>query len=418
VRLFFTISALLFLACGAPGGGGPGEPEPAPERERPYVVMVSFDGMRHDFLDRAATPNFQRVAREGVRAAALIPSYPSKTFPNHYTMATGLYPAKHGIVDNAFYDPEFEATYRLGDPDKVRDGRWYSGEPIWVTAESQGIKAASFFWVGTEAAVRGIRPSYFKYYDRDFPHAARVDTVLHWLSLPLEERPRLVMLYFSEPDATAHRHGPDDPAVAETVAELDALLGRLLDGIEALPIAEAVHVVLVSDHGMMPVPPDRVVYLDDYVDLDGIRVVDTLTQALLYFDGAEERRWAVHEALAERLEHARVFFQGETPPEWHSADSRRIGDLLVVADPGWVIMRRDGRSWSGGGMHGWDPAVPQMGGIFLAAGPALAPGRELPTFENVHIYPLLAHLLGLDPADGIDGRLDASAPFLLAPVAR
>lgn len=433
-----TIPFLLLLACGAPDAGptgepapeappppparGPEPPEPEPlepeELVRPYVVMVSFDGMRHDYLDRAATPNFDRVAREGVRAERLIPSYPSKTFPNHYTMATGLYPSNHGIVDNAFYDPAFEATFRLGDKEKIRDGRWYFGEPIWVTAETQGLRTASFFWVGTEAAVQGVRPSYFKYYDEDFPYDARVDTVLHWLSLPVEVRPQLVLLYFSEPDAIAHRRGPDDPAVDETVSELDRLLGRLLDGIEALPDAADVHVIVVSDHGLMNVPQGRVIHLDDYVDLDGVRVVDNATQSFLYFEGAEERLWAVHDALAERLEHARVFIRGETPPEWHYGDSRRIGDLVVAADPGWAILSRDSRPWAGGGMHGWAPAVTDMHGVFLAAGPALAPGREIPPFENVHVYPLVAHLLGLDPADGIDGRLDASEPFLLAPAAR
>ncbi|NIS34801.1 MAG: alkaline phosphatase family protein, partial [Gemmatimonadetes bacterium] len=241
---------------------------------------------------------------------------------------------------------------------------------------------------------------------------------LHWLGLPPEERPQLVLLYFSEPDGTAHRNGPDDPSVAATVTELDALLGRLLDGIEASPVAEHVHVLITSDHGMAPVPPDHVIYLDDYADLDGVRVIGNATQAFLYFDGAEERLWSTHDALSERLEHARVFLREETPPGWHYDRDHRIGDLVVAADPGWIVARREGRPWSGGGMHGWDPAVRDMHGIFLAAGPDLVPGVELPAFENIHVYPLVARLLDLESPPAIDGRIEAVDTVLATPARR
>lgn len=394
------------------------QPAPPPDAGADdYLVMVSFDGMRYDMIDRVSTPAFDRIARAGARADGLIPSYPTKTFPNHYTLATGLYPGNHGLVDNAFYDPAFDASYRLGDTTTVRDGRWYGGEPIWVTAERQGMRAASFFWVGTEAAIDGVRPTHFKYYDESVPYTARVDTVLAWLELPTDQRPRLVMLYFDEPDHAGHVHGPDAPAVDSVVEALDAVLGKLLDGLAALPIADRIHLMVMSDHGMEAVPEPNVIYLDDYVELDGVRVINNATQALLYFEG-EARLWSVYEALREHLEHATVYLREETPAEWHYRDSRRVGDLVVAAEPGWVIRQRDWRAWRGGGTHGWDPDHRAMRGVFLVAGPRVRPGARLPAFENVHIYPLAAHLLDLLPAAGIDGRLDAFGPVLQAgPVA-
>jgi len=241
--------------------------------------------------------------------------------------------------------------------------------------------------------------------------------VLHWLSLPPPDRPRLVMLYFDEPDGTAHRHGPDDPAVDAVVRGLDGHLGRLLDGIDTLPIADRITVILVSDHGMAPVPADSVVCLDDYTDLDGVRTVANGTQALLYFDGDTARANGVYQDLHERLSRADVYRKGETPEAWHYDDARRIGDLIVAARPGWMVGLRDRSTWSGGGMHGWDPREPAMHGIFLAAGPRIREGVRIPAFENVHIYPLLAHLLGLEPATDIDGRLDVLQGILVPEVA-
>lgn len=402
--------------CGTPPSRAPAE---APiSSAAPTVVMVSFDGMRHDMLDRAATPHFDRLARAGVRASGLIPGYPSKTFPNHYSLATGLYPARHGLVDNAFYDPVLAASFRLGDAEAVGDGRWYGGEPLWVTAEAQGVRTASFFWVGTEAEIGGVRPSRFKTYDGSFPYEARVDSVLSWLSLPPDERPRLVMLYFSEPDNTGHGHGPDAAAVDSAVAHMDGLLGRLLDGLDGLSDGDEIHRVIVSDHGMIAVPTDRVVFLDDAVALDGIRVMNNTTQALLYFDGDTARIAGVQRALGERLAHASAYRPGETPARWRYRDNDRIGDLVVAADPGWILRTRSGRPWGGGGMHGWDPGHPDMHGIFLAAGPRIEPGSHVPAFENVHVYPFVARLLGIEPAAGIDGRLSVLEGVLREPAAR
>jgi predicted AlkP superfamily pyrophosphatase or phosphodiesterase len=177
-------------------------------------------------------------------------------------------------------------------------------------------------------------------------------------------------------DHVAHIAGPDAPAVDSAVVAMDALVARLLDGIQGLPIAARVNLVLVSDHGMAPVPPRNVVFLDDVVDLHDIRVINNRTQALLYFDGDEARMWEVFEALNERLEHATAYLKSETPERWHYRESRRIGDLVVAAEPGWVLGTREDREWAGGGMHGWDPSFRPMHGIFLAAGPGVRPGTR------------------------------------------
>jgi predicted AlkP superfamily pyrophosphatase or phosphodiesterase len=381
----------------------------------PVVILVSFDGTRYDDLDRVPTPNFDRLAAAGLRATGLISTYPSKTFPNHYTLATGLYASNHGLVDNNFFDPALEGMYRLGDTLAVRDGRWYGGEPIWVTAERQGVRAASYFWVGTEASIQGIQPTYFKYYDGDVPNEARVDTVLHWLSLPPPERPGLILLYFSEPDAIAHTYGAAAPEVDSMLVEMDGVLGRLLDGLARLPGGDAVHLVVVSDHGMADVPESNVIMLEDLVDLEGVRVAWNTTQALLYFDGAEDRLWEVYEALGERLENARVYLRDETPERWRYRHNPRIGDLVVAADLGWIIRSRNSQPWTGGGMHGWDPYLRPMHGIFLAMGPRIPAGETMAAFENVHVYPLVARLLDLRPAPRIDGREEVLIPLLREP---
>lgn len=409
-----ALQILAMGACGAPYAPRP-QAFPVEVGEPAYVVLVSFDGMHPEFLQRTPTPAFDRLAAGGVQAAGLIPVYPSKTFPNHYTIATGLYPQRHGLVDNSFYDPAFDATYRPGDSTAVRDGRWYGGEPIWGAAERQGLRTASFFWVGTEAPVRGVRPTYSRFFDMRVPNQERVDTVLHWLSLPETERPRLVLLYFSEPDGAAHAQGVDSPAVTRAVSDMDRLLGGLLDGLAALPFAGRMHVIVVSDHGMIDVPAENVIYLEDIVDLEGVRVAHNVTQALLYFDGDEDRLRGVHATLRERLHHATVYLPHELPERWRYRGNARIGDMIVATEPGWIIRRRGGLPWPGGGMHGWDPHMPTMHGIFMASGAGLRTGGTVPAFESIHVHPLVAHLLGIDPAPEIDGRLDAVADLLAAP---
>lgn len=376
--------------------------------ERPYVVLISFDGFRHDYLDRGITPNFDRLAAAGVRADGLVPVFPSKTFPNHYSIVTGMYAGTHGIVSNGFYDPARGQEYRLGDRESVEDGTWYGGEPLWVTAEKQGVRSGSMFWVGSEAAIQGIRPTYWHLYDHMFDNARRVSEIVGWLSLPPTERPHIITGYFALLDDAGHRHGPDSPEVRAGIIEADSLLGLLMDGVAALPHGDQVTIIIVSDHGMAPVGLGFV-DLDADVDLSGARVIVGSPIANLYFDGDTAAVQRVWEAFRE-VDHVRAFRQRDLPERWH-ANVPRTGDLIVIADEGWTLGLDPQRGQWSGGTHGYPP-IPSMHGIFVAAGPRIAPGQRIPPFENIHIYPLVTELLGLRPNPEIDGRLEVLAPLL------
>ena len=397
---------ILLLVVMAVTGCAPCNPAPSESAgdRAPHVILISFDGVRADYLDRIDTPAFDRIAREGVRADALIPVFPTKTFPNHYSIATGMVPEKHGIVGNAFYDPELGATYSLRDAETVGDGRFYRGEPIWVTAERQGVKAATYYWVGSEADIQGVRPSTWMPYDSRVPNDERVDTVLEWLARPAEERPRLVTLYFSEVDRAGHRHGPSAPEVNAALRRMDEALGRLLDGLDPLPIRDEIDVVIVSDHGMAEHGPETAIALDELIDLEGVRLGETGPTASLHIEGETTRAREIRDELNDALEHGRAYLRDEIPDRLRIRGDPRIGDVLIVMDEPYLIGPAAQRPRSKGGSHGWDPASPSMHGIFFARGPTFRSGASIPAFENIHIYPLLAEILDLEPNPDIDGE--------------
>ncbi|MBI3004670.1 MAG: alkaline phosphatase family protein [Ignavibacteriales bacterium] len=371
---------------------------------KPTVILISFDGFRPDYIDRTSSPNFHRFVTEGVRAKAMYSCFPSKTFPNHYSIVTGLYPEHHGIVSNNFFDPELNETYNAFR-DIAKETRWYGGEPIWVTAESQGQIAASFFWVGSEVSIKGRQPSRWKKYDHNFPNAQRVDTVLSWLDLPASIRPSCITLYFALLDDAGHRSGPDSPNTMFVVEQADSVVGRLIAGLENRKLLDKVNIVIVSDHGMSQLSPDRVVYLEDYIDSTDSRVVDwSPVAALIPASGREEK---VYDALKNAHPNLKLYRKNEIPELWHYRDNPRISQLLAVADDGWTIARR--RSQRGerrlsGGNHGYDPRLPSMHALFLARGPVFKQRFVAEPFENIHVYSLLCKILSLTTAPN-DGDL-------------
>lgn len=383
-------------------------PRPEAVASDRYLVLVSFDGFRHDYLDRGLTPTLDSLAAAGVRADALLPVQPAKTFPNHYTMATGLYPGEHGIVANAFYDPARNDWYSPADRTKVEDGSWYRGEPIWVAAQRQGLRTGTMFWVGSEADVAGVRPTYWKPFDDDMPDEARVDTVLAWLRLPDAMRPRLVTLYFEMTDDAGSRHGPGSAQANAAIARADSMVRRLLDGTRSLPFADRINYVVVSDHGMADTRD--AVFLAEHIDTTGLRFVTHGAFAFLYLDGDTARMDSTRAAL-DAMPHVRAYERSELPAEWHWNDAR-MGDLVLVAEPYWQIAR--GRVPAPArGAHGWPPGTPGMGGIFVASGANVRSAGRVPAFLNVHVHPFLAALLGIEPARGI-----SSDPAVLAPYVR
>ncbi len=422
------ILTALLAACGAAqesappapagtvraAGGSGGVNDPA-VRDRPYVVLVSFDGFRPDYLRRFDTRHFARLAARGARADGLVTVFPSVTFPGHYSIATGLYPEAHGIVANRFYDPLRDDEFDFRDDDDPGDGSWWGGEPIWVTAERQGMVTAAFFFPGTEADIGGVRPSHWRAYDGGVPNAERTAQVLAWLALPEGERPHLVTLYFSLVDSAGHDLGPDAPGMRRSVEAADRLLGRLLDGVDALPHAARVALVVVSDHGMAAPDPERLTVLPDVADLGGVRLV-AAGPAMSVHVGEPARSRALRAELNAGLTQARAYLREEIPARLHVRGSPRIGDILVIPEGlGLVGFRRvveRVRLLLRPGMHGWDPHLPEMHGIFLAAGPGIAAGVTLPPVEAVDVYPLVAHLLGLTPHPAVAGDLASFAAAL------
>ena len=372
-------------------------------RNKPYVVLISFDGMKPEYLTRIDLPNFQRVMRQGVRSVGMIPTFPSKTFPNHYSIVTGMRSESHGLVGNRFWDPERNDAYSMSDTLKVWDGTWYRGEPIWVTAERQGVKAASFFWVASEAAIGGIRPSYWKKYSTHTPNFDRADTVAAWLALPGESRPHMITLYFSETDGAGHEHGPLSPQVDTAAKHVDAALGRLMDAVAKLPLRDSVYYVLVSDHGMSETHPRWYAGLDTLIDMNGVRLGESGTLANLYVQGGRERAVVLRDSINRRMRHGRAYVRGEVPAHLHYNKDPRAGDVIVVMEDHFQI-GRVGRTPRAGGSHGWDPTFPSMHAIFVASGPGIPSGKVIPMFENIEIYPWLTEILGLKAAEKIDGR--------------
>jgi predicted AlkP superfamily pyrophosphatase or phosphodiesterase len=324
---------------------------------------------------------------------------PSKTFPNHYAIATGMYAGEHGIVANTFADSARAAVYSPADRSMVEDGSWYRGEPIWVSAQRQGLKTGTMFWVGSEADVQGVRPTYWHPFDDDMSDEARVDSVLAWLALPDRLRPRLLTLYFEFTDDAGSAYGPTSPEATAAAARADSMLGRLIRGANALPHGDRVDYVIVSDHGMMAT--QHAVFLSEHIDTTGVARILHGPFAVFYLRGDSVRIRSLKAQLA-HVPHATVYERSELPAAWHWSDPR-LGDLVLVAEPPWLIWPT-ARAVPAHGAHGWAPeSSDDMRGIFVAAGPHVRAAGRIPAFRNVHVHPFLAALLGITPAAGISG---------------
>jgi len=391
LHLISAIALLLLSSCNA-------------KEKHNYLVVLSMDGFRWDYPQMAKTPNLDSIASVGVQAEAIISAFPSKTFPNHYTMATGLYPDNHGIVNNHFYDPATNTTYSMRDSATRNNPYYYGGEPIWVTAEKQNVRTASFFWVGSELPIKGIQPSIWKYYDHRFPFEQRIDSVIAWLQLPEARRPRLIMWYLHEPDAVAHRHGPESSQTIAAVERLDSLVGIFCRKIRQLEHAGRINLIFTSDHGMGAISPERSVTISDHVPDEWIETglggnpVYNIKAKEGYIDSVYLRLKAV--------EHIQVWKRGEVPAELNYGNNPRTLDLIVAADSAWSVnLRPVPDHYNSGGTHGYDIRQLDMQAIFYATGPAFRKGHKHPKFNNVDLYPLMAHILGINP-EPVDGKFE------------
>jgi predicted AlkP superfamily pyrophosphatase or phosphodiesterase len=369
---------------------------------KPTVILVSFDGFRWDYPMKAPTPNLNRLMTRGVHARNLIPSFPSKTFPNHYTIVTGLYPGHHGIVANNIYDPRTARTFALAKREEVEDPMWWGGTPIWTLVDKAGSFSAPLFWPGSEAPHDGVMPKYWQPYDENRPAAARIDQMFAWLDLPASQRPAFLTLYFEDTDTAGHAHGPDSQEVRDAIARDDGYLGRVIDGLTRRGILDRVNVVVVADHGMAAIDDTRVIVPDDYISPDDVVISDiNPTLGIFPKPGTEEK---VFRALEHAHPHLHVYRRAETPERWHYRDHPRVPPIFGVADEGWQVLRRAtvtnmaaGTITGAGGTHGYDPQLMSMRAFFAAAGPAFKSGETVAPFENVSIYDVLAKVLGVKP---------------------
>lgn len=389
--------------------------ETDPESTDRYVVLVSMDGFRWDYGQMYRTPFLDSLGQAGV-AARMRPSYPSKTFPNHYTIATGLVPDHHGIVANRFIQRSTGRKFSLGDPETKFDGSFYGGEPIWITAAKQGVKTGVVYWPGSDVEIKGMRPAYYHQYDGELlTFDQRLDEVHRYLTLPEAERPHLVMCYFDEPDATGHRRGPIHPETRARVESLDSLMRCFVSMIQSLPIADQIDLIITSDHGMVMTSPERLVRLSDYIDMSWITAIDYSVPVML--NARRETRNGVTIDYADSIvaalrdvPHIQAWRRSEVPAYLQFGSNENVGDVIINPAVGWVIGERYTEST---GTHGYDPFESDLQVIFRAIGPHFKQSYVKPDlFQNVCVYPLICHLLGIVPAE-VDGSVETVSDLLI-----
>lgn len=380
----------------------------------PTVILISLDGFRWDYLSKTDTPNLDILVENGVISESLIPVFPSNTFPNHLSIVTGCYPENHGILSNNMYDQEWDAEYYIGEnSDPVKEGRWYDAEPIWVTAEKQGKLTGTYFWPGSEAEINGARPTYYGEYDGDISREDRVKKILEWIDLPKQSRPVFMTLYFSDVDSWGHNIGPDVIGINSIIEEIDESIGLLVSELNKREILDDINIIITSDHGMAGLSRDRVIFLDDYININDVRMVDWSPVAMILPE--DDSIVSTYNALYDAHPQMSVFKKEDVPARLHFNNHRRIPPIICIAADGWSISDRnyfDENPYSfTGGTHGYDPINKSMHGVFIASGPELKGGLTVESFSSIHIYEVIAHILDIDTPEN-DASIDSISIML------
>ena len=389
----------------------PGRRNSPLQQEKPYVILISADGFRHDYAEKHGALFLQQIGREYSRAAYLLPSFPTLTFPNHYTLATGLYPSHHGLVDNRFYDRSQNKQYSMSNPAAVREPSWYGGTPLWVLAEQQQLLSASFYWVGTEAPIAGTLPTYYYHYNEKISIQERIQTVINWLELPPEIRPHFISFYFPEVDHAGHDYGPDAPQTGAAVRFVDSALHQLTAAVKQTGLD--VNFVFVADHGMTKVDTSHPI-LEPAIDSSKAVVVSGGEMVQIYVKNKADIG-PMYDSLRRAAKGYRVMLKKDIPRRLHYGEKddrwNRIGDILLLSEAPYVFGRPGAKIKAGA--HGFDPyAVPDMRTVFYAWGPDFQKGKLVPAAKNVDVYPVVASLLGLR-YPSIDGSKKLAKKVLL-----
>ena len=369
------------------------------------VILISIDGFRADYLTQEDSPHLLELANQGVHAEYLEPVFPSKTFPNHYSIITGLYPANHGIISNSMYDPEL-GVFRLSDREAISKSQWWGGEPLWVTVEKQGHVSATYFWPGSDAdSIQGVQPTYWMEYDHDLPHDVRIDSVM--AAVTRTPRPALITTYFSTVDTQGHRFGPHSDETRAALREVDLHIGNLITRLRDAELYEEVNLVVLGDHGMAETSSERVELVDDYINLDDVHRVGGL-DALGFFNLKDSTQLNSLLNDLNQMEHVNWFTSETLPTKWHYTGNKRIPDLIGVANEGWQMSSKRlferNPDYYSGGTHGYAPSLPSMHAAFIAHGPQFKQNLKVDGFSLIHVYELLCATLNLEPAKN-DGNL-------------
>ncbi|MBT3587304.1 MAG: alkaline phosphatase family protein [Flavobacteriaceae bacterium] len=378
--------------------------------KKPYLILISLDGFRWDYLEKYKPPHLINFIKNGINSESLIPSFPTKTFPNHYTIATGMYPDKHGIIANSFFSYDKDMTYRIRDREKVEDGSFYSGNPIWIQANKANMVTASYFFVGTEANIQGLKPTYYYRFDNSVKNEVRVNQAIDWLKLPPKKRPHLITMYFSDMDDTGHKYGTkNDEELKKTLFELDKQLGVLFKGIEKTGLP--VNIIIVSDHGMSTVAISNFIAIEKiendslYTSIDNGAIVNIHPNDKNQID-------SIYTYLKKKESNFKVYKTENTPGFEYIPKNKNWGAIQILPDFGYYfsstkgITSRKQHINTNFGVHGYDQKYKEMHGIFYANGPAFKKAYRIPSIKNIHIYPLMCEILGLEVPSNIDGNLD------------
>lgn len=408
----FVAASLAVAVAVASCAGGP-QPaltspvvEQAAQTSRPdLVILVSIDGFSPDYLGKGQTPVLDGLVAGGA-FGSMRPSFPSVTFPNHYTLVTGLHPDHHGVVGNRFNDVQLGAFTMASK----ESGFWDQGEPIWVTAEKAGIRTGTMFWPGSEVEIHGVRPSHWEPFDQSMPGDARVDRLLSWLDLSADQRPKLETLYFDIVDTAGHRYHPGGAETQAAVASVDASMGRLVEGLKARGLYDRTMLVVVSDHGMAATSPERVVWIDDIIDPAALKI--GYGGAVLTADPAPGREAEVQQKLVGRHPHMECWNKADVPARLAYGSNPRVAQIVCLVQTGWLTATRDRPVTRAGGAHGYDNQAPEMAAIFIAHGPGVVAGRRLTDLDSVDVQPFLARMLGIAAPAG-DGRAQDTLPVTM-----